>query len=195
MLGFMIETPVGQTGGALSFSAFYADTTILSDSVFEERGQNSANFGGAGNTGEVNNFAVQWDQEIGDTTFWVGGRFLSRGTGDVSDETGVVAGLSHGFANGFEVIGEVAHFDGFGGGPDDATYATLGGAYGMGDWTFSASGTLIENDATGRDHMFALGVDRSFANDIELNLGIARFDVLGDNSTALGAAVVIPLGG
>ena len=43
--------------------------------------------------------------------------------------------------------------------------------------------------------MFALGVDRSFANDIELNLGIARFDVLGDNSTALGAAVVIPLGG
>lgn len=195
MLGAMVETPLGQSAGTLSFAAFYADTTILSDSVFEERGQNNTIFGGASNTGELNNFAIQWDQSFGDTGVWIGARFLSKGTGDASDETGVVAGVSHDFGNGFAMLGEVAHFDGFGGSPDDATYAMLGGSYAMGDWTFSATGTMIENSATGRDHMFAVGLDRSFANDIELNLGIARFDVTGDNATAIGAAIVIPLGG
>ena len=195
MLGVMVEAPLGASAGTLSFAAFYADTTILSDSVFEERGQNSTAFGGAGNTGELDNFAIQWDQEFGDTAVWIGARHLSRGMGDAKDETGIVAGASHGFGNGFSLLGEVAHFDGFGGSPDDATYATLGGSYAMGDWTFSASGTLIENSATGRDHMFAVGLDRTLANDIELQLGIARFDVAGDRATNIGAAIVIPLGG
>lgn len=195
MIGVAVETPLGTAAGTLSFAAFHADTTALSDSIFTERGQNSTAFGGAGNTGELDNFAIQWDQQLGDTAVWIGARHLSKGTGDLSDETGVVIGARHGFDNGFGLIGEVAHFDGFGGSSDEATYVTLGGSYEMGNWTFSASGTAIENSATGRDHMFALGADRVLANDIELNLGIARFDLLGVRSTSAAAAIVIPLGG
>lgn len=195
MVGVSVETPLGSGGGTLSFAGFYLDNTFLSDSIIEERGQNSTSLGGAGNTGELDNFAIQWDQEFGGTDVWVGARFLSRGMGDISDETGVVAGLNHDFDNGIGMLGEVAYFDGFAGTGADATYVTLGGTYEVGEWTFSASGTAIENSATGRDHMFTLGADRVLVKDIELSLGLARFDVAGENATAAGAAIVIPLGG
>ena len=64
------------------------------------------------------------------TTVTLGARHLKAGQGDVKDETGYVAAVSHDFANGLSLLGEVAHFDGFGGTADDADYATLGASYG-----------------------------------------------------------------
>lgn len=195
MIGVTVETPVGTAGGTLSFAAFYADDTALSDSLGTKRGRNTVAAGGVGNTGKLNNVALQYSHEFGDTTAWVGARILSAGVGDVSDETGLVIGAAHDFGNGFDVIGEIAHFNGAGGTTDDATYVTLGAAYAMQDWTFSATGSLINTSAGGNDSMIALGVDRAFANDIEVSFGIARFDVGGDQSTSIGIAAVIPFGG
>jgi hypothetical protein len=190
MIGVTVETPVSSAGGTLSFAAFYADDTALSNSIGHKIGRNSVDAGGVGNTGKLNNVALQYTQEFGDTSAWIGARHLSAGTGDVSDETGIVAGLTHDFGNGFDVIGEVAHFNGVGGADADATYITLGGAYAVDDWTFSAVATLIdsENDT---DSMIALGVDRAISERVEVNFGLARFDVGGEKSTALGLAAVI----
>lgn len=190
MIGVTVDTPVGAGGGTLSVAVFYADDTALSNSIGNKRGRNSSAAGGVGNTGKFNNVALQYAQEFGDTTAWVGARHLSRGVGDTSDETGIVAGASHDFGNGFNMIGEVAYFNNAGGADGDATYATLGGAYALDDWTFSATATLV--DAQERtDSMFTLGLDRAVTENIEVNFGIARFDVGGQKSTALGLAAVV----
>jgi hypothetical protein len=193
-IGLALETPLGQAG-VLSFAVFYADDTFMSDSIGTKRGRNSAADGGAGNTGKFNNVALHYTHSLNDTTTaWVGARYLSASVGDVSDETGLVAGLAHDFGNGFDMIGEVAHFNGFGGGGDDATYVTLGGSYALGDWALSASATTINTSGAASDHLISLGLDRTFANDIELSIGVARFDVGGEKSTAFGIAAEIPFG-
>lgn len=190
MIGVTVETPVGAAGGTLSFAAFYADDTALSNSIGNKRGRNSTAAGGVGNTGKLNNVALQYTQEFGETTAWIGARHLSAGIGDTADETGVVAGASHDFSNGFNMIGELAHFKNAGGADGNATYATLGGAYALDDWTFSATATLVDTE-TDTDSMIAFGVDRALTENIEVNFGVARFDVGGEKSTALGLAAVV----
>ena len=140
MIGLTAETTLASTGGVLSFAVFYADDTGLSNSVGTKRGRNSVAAGGVGNTSKLNNFAIQYTQEFGATTGWVGARQLSAGTGDVSDENSIIAGLAHDFGNGFDTIFEVAHFSGAGGKDENATYATLGGAYGFGLARFDVDG-------------------------------------------------------
>ena len=195
VIGASLDYALGDTGGTLSIAIFYADDTVLSDSLGTKRGRNTTAAGGAGNTGKLNNIAVQWTQEMGQTTYWVGARHLSAGVGDASDENGAVAGLTHDFSNGFEMIGEIAHFNGFGGTGGDATYATLGGSYAQGDWSYSASVTEIDTSASGTDHLVSLGIDYAFANGIEVGGGVGFFSVGGVKSQTLGAAIVIPFGG
>ncbi|MBU2983369.1 porin [Lentibacter algarum] len=190
MIGATLNTSIG-ANGALSFALFYADNTELSNSIGTKRGRNTAAAGGVGNTGKLNNVALQYTHNFGDTTAWIGGRFLSAGLGDVSDETGIVAGVSHSFGNGFDVIAEVAHFNGAGGTADDATYATLGGAYSFDDWTFSATASNVDFSAGGNDTMLALGVDRAISDSTEINFGVARFDIGGVKSTSVGLAAVM----
>lgn len=190
MIGVTVDTPAGNTGGILSFAAFYVDDSFLSDSIGNKRGRNSVAAGGVGNTGKLNNFAIQYTQEFGATTGWAGARHLSAGEGDVSDETGVVVGATHDFGNGFDMIAEIAHFDGAGGTDANATYATLGGAYALGDWTFSTTATTVDT-AAGTDSMIAFGVDRALTESIEVNFGVARFDVGDEKSTAVGLAAVV----
>ena len=190
MIGVTLDTPIGASG-SLSAALFYADDTGLSNSAGTNRGRNSVAAGGVGNTGKLNNIALQYTHDFGDTTAWVGARHLSAGVGDVSDETGLVAGMSHAFGNGYDVIAEVARFDGAGGTNDDATYATLGGAYALNDWTFSAAATFVDNSAAGTDSMIALGVDRTLTDTVDLNFGVARFNTGGVKSTSIGLAAVI----
>lgn len=190
MIGVTVDTPVGTSGGVVSFALFYADDTALSNSIGNKRGRNSSAAGGVGNTGKLNNVALQYAQEFGDTTAWVGARHLSAGEGDTADETGIVAGASHDFGGGYSMIGELAHFDNAGGTDGNATYATLGGAYALDDWTFSATATLVDTE-TDTDSMIALGVDRALTENLEVNFGVARFDVDGEKSTAVGLAAVV----
>lgn len=190
MIGLSVQTPVGGAGGTLSFAAFYADDSFLSDSIGTGRGRNSVAAGGVGNTGKFNNMAIQYSQEFGETTAWIGARHMSAGAGDVSDETGVVAGVAHAFGSGIDMIAEVAHFNGAGGLDQNATYATLGGSYALDAWTFSATGTVVDTQ-TSTDSMIALGVDRAINDRVDVNLGLARFDLGGDMSTAVGLAAVM----
>lgn len=190
MIGVTVDTPVGSAGGVLSFALFYADDTALSNSIGNKRGRNSVANGGVGNTGKLNNLVLQYTQEFGETTTWIGARHLSAGTDSSSHETGFTAGASHDFSNGFNIIGEIAHFEHADGADDNATYATLGGAYALNDWTFSATATLVDAEDT-TDGMIALGVDRAVTETIEVNFGVARFDVGGEKSTAVGLAAVV----
>ncbi|KIN64652.1 hypothetical protein Z946_3544 [Sulfitobacter noctilucicola] len=188
MIGATVEAPAGP--GTVSFAAFYVDETGLSDSIGTKRGRVSVADGGVGNTGKLDNFALQYTLEFGETTAWVGARHLTAGETDASDETGIVAGMSHDLGDGLSAIAELAHFNGAGGTDEDALYATLGGAYALGDWTYSAAATLVDHSADGQDRMITVGVDRTLAENLDISFGLARFDVGGEKSTAVGLSAI-----
>ncbi|MEX0304596.1 MAG: porin, partial [Leisingera sp.] len=150
--------------------------------------------GGAGNTGNFDNFAIQWTQEAGDTRYHIGARHLSAGTGDVDDEQGFLAGLAHSFDGGFDVYGEVASFSNVGGSADDGLYATLTGAYSIGSVSLSGGYVHRDLDTSGETDLITIGADYEFENGFTLGGGVARVDEDGTKSTVLGVNLIIPLG-
>jgi len=193
-IGALAEVDLG-AAGTLALGVFYADDTGLSDSVGFNRGRNSTTLGGAGNTGELNNAALQWSNEWNDTFGYVGLRYLSTGLGDVSDETGIVAGLGHSLGNGLDLFGEVATFDGYGGTADDATYATLNAAYAIGQMTLSGTYAMRDVTSAGRTDLVSVGAEYELANGMTLGGALARLDDAGTDDIMFGVNLVIPLGG
>ncbi len=195
MLGGAVDYELS-SGGVISFALFYADDSFLSDSVFYNRGRNSTSAGGAGNTGKLNNASIQWTQEFGRTRILAGARYLSAGTGDVKDETGLVFGVGHSFDNGLDFWGEVAVFDGFGGTADDANYTTLNLAYTIGDAT-TLSGTYVRRDidSTGTLDGFTVGLEYELDNGITLGGALGTTKEAGVRDNLIGLNMVIPVGG
>lgn len=180
--------------GTLSFGVFYADDTGLSRSWGKNRGRNRASAGGAGNTGEFDNFAVQWSHEVQGTRVHVGARHLSASVGDVDDEQGFVLGAGHSFDAGIDVFAELASFSNFGGTADDATFITLNAAYAIGELTLS--GTLAQRDlnASGKTDLYSIAAEYEFQNGMTLGGAVALQDDNGVEDTILGVNLIIPLG-
>ncbi len=193
MIGVSATSQLG--AGTLSAAVFYADSTRLSKSIGTDRGRVRVSDGGAGNTGKLNNFALQYDVEFGATTISAGARYLSAGTGDAKDETGFSLGVVHAVNDNLSIMGEVARFNGYGGADEDATYATIGASYGNGPFTYNASFTHRDLSATGTDKLVSLGVDYELRGGATLTAGLGFADEGGGKSTMLGVAFVIPLGG
>ena len=196
-IGILGEIGIGESS-YLSLGVFYADNTALSESAGFNRGRNSDANGGAGNTGELNNVTLQWTTELDTTFFYLGARQLTAGTGDVQDETGIVAGIGHSFTPSgipIDVFAEFASFEGFGGTADDATYATLNAVYTIGDW--SLSGTYARRDITsaGVTDLISLAAEYEFANDVLIGAGWALVDDAGVEDQLFGLNVIFPLGG
>lgn len=182
-------------GGRLSFGLFHADNTALSASAGYNRGRGTTASGGAGNTGKLNNAALQWSGGWGNTRAHVGLRYLSAGIGDVSDETGIVAGVGHSFDIPLDVFAEFAAFSGFGGAADDASYVTLNAAYAIGELTLS--GTYARRDVTsaGITDLLSVGAEYEFKSGITLGGALAWVDDAGTEDRRVGLNVVLPLGG
>ena len=193
-IGVLAEVDLGDAG-VLAMGVFYADDTVLSESAGFNRGRNSSAAGGAGNTGKLNNVALQWGKEWDATFDYAGVRFLSASTGDVSDETGFVAGLGHAFDGGLDVFAEVAAFDGYGGTTDNATYATLNAAYAIGNLTLSGTYGYRDVDSAGSTDLISIGADFELANGMTIGGAVAKVDDAGTEDTLLGVNLVIPLGG
>ncbi|MCO6387238.1 hypothetical protein [Aliihoeflea sp. 40Bstr573] len=118
----------------LGANIFTADTSVLSESAFTNRGRLSRFDGGAGNTGRLDNFSVTLDGAelpgLDGISYHLGYRHLSAGFGDDYDENGFVAGLTREseLANGstLAISGEAAYLANAFGSPDDALYLTAG---------------------------------------------------------------------
>ena len=192
-IGVMAAVELGQ--GTLTATVFYADDTALSDSWGTRRGRNSVAAGGAGNTGKLNNVALQYDLELGQTTLHAGARLLSRGMGDAKDERGLSLGVTHAVNDDLSLMAEIAHFDGFGGTTDDALYATLGLSYAQGPITYNAAYSRRDITSTGVDNLFSVGLDYEVKPGVTLTSGYGFAREGGADSHMLGAAVVFVLGG
>lgn len=193
MIGATVETGLG--GGTLSFGLFYADNTFLSESIGENRGRNTTAAGGAGNTGKLNNVALQWSKEFGGTTLTLGARHLSAGVGDAKDETGFSIGAVHALNENVEIMGEVAVFEGFGGSADNATFATLGASFASGSITYSGAVSFRDADSAGETSVVSLGIDYELNNGMTIGGGVAFVDDNGTSASVLGMNLVIPIGG
>jgi hypothetical protein len=184
------------SGGTLSFGIFYSDNTSLSRSIGTDRGRNTIAAGGAGNTGKLDNVTLAWTQEFGEaTSIQVAARRLSAGTGDVGDETGLTASISHQFNDNFGLFAELAHFDNFGGGADGATYATLNGVYYTGSWAISGTLARRDLDAAGTTDLVSVSGEYEFGNGMVAGVGLAFVDDNGTTDTILGLNLLVPLGG
>ena len=193
-LGILADVELNGAG-TLSFGLFFADDTSLSRSWGTDRGRNRSNTGGAGNTGKLDSFAIQWNHEVDNTRFHIGARHLSASVGDVDDEQGFVAGLGHSFDAGLDVFAEVASFSNFGGTADDATFVTLNAAYSMGDWTLSGTLSQRDLDSSGKTDLHSIALEREFSNGMVLGGALARQDDGGVKDTIVGLNLIIPLGG
>ena len=193
-LGGLADLDMGEAG-VLSLGVFFADNTALSKSIGFKRGQTTTSAGGAGNTGKLDNVSLQWMKEWDSTYALVGMRHLSAGVGDVSSETGFVAGLGHTFGTDFNVVAEFASFDGFGGTADDATFATLNAFYSIGDLTLS--GTYAHRDVTsaGKTKSVSIAAEYEFSDLISLGAGLARVDDAGTKDTIFGVNLIFSFGG
>lgn len=194
MIGALADVDMGEAG-VLSFGLFYADDTVLSESAGFNRGRNTTAAGGAGNTGKLNNAALQWSGEWDNTYAHVGLRYLSAGTGDVKDEKGIVAGIGHSFDGGVDVFAELASFDGYGGTADDATYATLNAAYAIGELTLSGTYASRDVSSAGQTDLISLAAEYEFNSGVTLGGAVAFVDDAGVNDTLVGINAVIPFGG
>ena len=99
-------------------SAFYADTSALSNSAFVNRGQRDRLDGGLSNTNTLDSFALSLEGEkipgLPDVSYNLGFVHQAAGVNDINDQNGVVFGLqSKCNYNGVEIklIGEAAYFD------------------------------------------------------------------------------------
>ncbi|NJM35576.1 MAG: hypothetical protein HC850_13735, partial [Rhodomicrobium sp.] len=102
----------------MTASAFFADTSELSDSVFTERGKISLADGGLSNTEELDSFALAIEGKdipgLAGLSYNFGYVHQSGGVFDIDDQNGFVAGLQLDKTyNGVALtwIGEVAYFD------------------------------------------------------------------------------------
>jgi hypothetical protein len=193
-IGAAVDLPVDVVNGQLQMALFYIDDTRLSDSFGTRRGRLRRSDGGAGNTGKLNNIALHWQQDFGSTTLHAGARHLQAGNGDVSDETGVSLGVTHGWGDNIEVMGELATFNGFGGSGEDVDFATLGMAYSRADWTYSAAATLRDEDAGSAEHIVSVGADYDFDNGAVFSSGLAFTKEDGASARALGLSITMPFG-
>jgi hypothetical protein len=189
-LGGGLGLPGGPLGEiTLSASAFFADRTVLSDSLFSRRGRTTKASGGPSNTDDLSSFAVALDgaEVPGFETLEYQIAFVhqGKGQGDSDDEQGVVAHAA--FTIPF--IGDVtlspmveyALFDGQSGmrGRDRQNltaaarfdYVAWNLTFGYGRRHISETGL---DDAT--DELMQLTVGYAFANGVTLDAGYGRFD-------------------
>ena len=182
-------------GGVLSMGVFYADNTGLSKSVGFVREKVTVEDGGAGNTSELNNVALQWRQDFGNVFYQVGARYLSAGTGDVGDETGALAAIGATIGEDFSLFAEAAAFKNYRGSADDANYVTLNAAYYVNDFTFSGTLATRDLDSEGRTDLASVGLEYEFQNGWTLGGALALIDQEDTKDRLVGINLVIPLGG
>lgn len=136
-LGARVTIPVevGLGESSISLSAYQADRTVLSESLFNNRGNLDESDGGVSNTDWPENFVVSFDGEDNGTTYHLAARRQAKGKGDDHDEFGFVAG-GETPVPGFEAsaMAELAWFPKYDGSDDSNVFLNTGLTIPLGDF-------------------------------------------------------------
>lgn len=190
----------------LTLNSFFADTSGLSGSVFEDRPQLDEDDGGPANTEDLCSFSATL---IGESVPFLGGlgyalsaQSLENETSGGEDQTGFAIALFGGFdlteSLSVEPVVEYATLDGFGGDDVDAEYITAGLAFLMGSWNLSLAYTDRTLDEAGGsefdDTLLAVSAGYEFANGLTFDLGLKQEDAEDVESSVFGALLTYTLG-
>lgn len=208
-LGGSIGLPAGTLGHLdLSASVFFADRTVLSDSVLSRRGRTTKASGGPSNTGDFSSFAVAidghevpWFETLEYQLAFV---HQGKGEGNTADEQGVVASASFTWpligAVSFSPLVEYAVFNGRDGtrardqqnltGAARFDYEAWNLTLGYGRRHVKEAGL---DDAT--DELMQLTVGYAFDNGVTLDAGYGHFDDSGVVSDMIGFKLSFELAG
>ena len=149
---------LGEFEHEVQASVFTIDRTVLSDSLFTNRGRTRLSAGGAGNTRGLSSVALSLDgclgaapvdcYDDGDFGYQLAGLYQRAGKGDANDELGFVASVNKGMTFDTKIvrlIGEAAYFRNFEGSSDDALFLTASGELEIDQMTYSLAYTLQQN--------------------------------------------------
>lgn len=188
--GVSVPLPLGTGEHSLSFAVFTADRSVLSESLGENRGRTDLNSGGVSNTNGLGSVSVALSGAFGATSYNIGWQSQAQGRGDLADQTGVVAGLSHDLADSgvaLTLLAELAYFDHFDGTRNSATYATFGAEVPLGPITVSAVYSLRDVDGAPKDHLATVSGEVNVTDDLTAALAYRYGDEGGDESHVIGA--------
>lgn len=169
----------------VSVATFFADTSILSQSFLNSRGETRRGSGGLSNTEDFSSFSVSLDSEsvpaLGGLGYTLGIAQQDGGVGTREDETSYVAGVFGSFevADGItlEPIIEYVYQDNDAGTIADQDYFTIGNAVLVGPWNVSLSYTARNTDANVagtadvEDELFQASAGYAFENGLTADLG------------------------
>ena len=179
--GASFSFDAGGLANLLQASAFTTDRTILSESLFVNRGRKSLVDGGAGNTGGGSSFAMALEgckgaemnacYDEGNFGYQLAVRYQNGGEGSDANEIGLLGSLNKSIAladdTKLRLFGEAAWFKNYDGTADDATFVTVSSALELGSVNTSLSYTqqriLVAGGADTTEHlvdatiMYALG--------------------------------------
>lgn len=183
-IGFGVSTTLedGALGKhTLSFSSFFADTSVLSESLFRNRGRLRLSDGGPSNTGRLNSFVVglSGEKPFGFQGLSYHASFVSQAVTGADAERGVALALKYEWKNGDLTITpliEFANFWNYEGDPDVARwYLTTSVLFEYKKWNFSVSNTIrttrVKNGGgIGRDNLFTVSAGYEFDFGVGVNL-------------------------
>jgi hypothetical protein len=185
----------------LSANTFFLDTSVLSDSVFAERGRRERDDGGASNTGDLSSFSVTLDGGemplMPNLFYHLGLRHQEGGRGDPENETGLAATLYGSFDLSPEVtvepIVEYVHLWNGEGQAPDLDYLTMGAALTRARWELALTLALRSGDGDGAeersfdDSLLQATLGYAFTDMLALRAGYFHLDEDGSGSHGLGA--------
>ncbi len=205
-LGGTVQGLKGQH--VLAANVFFADTTILSNSLFQDRGRVSVDDGGLTNTESLQSFSITLDGSDMPTLdgigYHIGVRRLEGGGTDTEDETGVVGALSKNTTldSGYDLEGvvEVGQLFNADGADQSRTYFALGARTGKGPWSlsFDYSGRVTQvnepMEESISDHAASTSIGYAHDSGASVEIGYNFIHDTDENSHILGALFAYEFG-
>lgn len=185
----------------LTGSTFFADTSFLSDSVGNRRGDTDKSDGGVSNTEDFSSFVVALEGddvfEVEDLYYKLGYRHLAEGDADVdgNDENGFEATAGYTFpisgrvkADALVEYVDISHFEGS---ENDNRYFTASVVTKIDDaWnvTLGYTGRTVDVDGGDDvdDHLFQASGGYDFGNGLTLEAGWRNTQEGGDDTNMIG---------
>jgi hypothetical protein len=218
--GASVSFDAGGLSNRLQASAFTVDRTVLSESLFNNRGRASLDDGGAGNTTGVSSFAVALDgclgaepdscYDEGDFGYQFAARYQKSGDGSDGNELGFLGSINKSLSLADEttlrLFEEAVWFKNFEGAADNAWVVTGSGALDVGAMTYSLSYSqqrvLVSDGADETERLFDatatyhLGDTVSFAGETwSVGAGYSIFSADGENVQIVGLKLATEFGG
>ncbi len=178
---------------SLAAQTFFADTSVLSESLGKNRGRTRLADGGTANTEDLSSFSVTLDGQFPDVTgapgYHLGFIRNEGGRGDPEDEYGFAAALFGEIPLNEDLVlaplVELVHLENAGATADDQQVVTAGAGLLYGPWNMALSHSSLFGDGDNVDRT-QVSAGYSFDFGLNVDLGYKRDETAGVETHTVG---------